>query len=68
MREASRGGRKRRRAADRREIGRIEDRVAAGAVEGLMGQIAEFIDEEADLSDADQMARADFGRKMQVGG
>ena len=48
------------------EIGRIENRVAARAVERLMGQIAQFVDEETDLSDVDEMARADLGGTMQL--
>ena len=51
-------GWKRRRAADRLEIGVIEDRVAARAVERLMGQMAQFDDEETDLSDMNEVARA----------
>ena len=66
MRQASRRGWKRCRAADRREIGGIKAWVAARAVEGLMGQIAEFIDEEAYLSDVNQMARAGLWRNMQL--
>ena len=52
MRKASRRSGKRRRAADRREIRGIEGRVAARAIDRLMGQISHFIDKEADLSDA----------------
>ncbi len=66
MRQASRRGGKRRRAADRLDIGRIEDRVAARAVECLMGQLAELIDEETDLSDVNEVARSGLRRNMQL--
>ena len=59
MRQASRRGWKWRRAADRRDIDGIEDRIAARPVDRLMGEIAHLIDEEADLSDVYQMACAD---------
>ena len=62
MRLASRRGWKRCRAADRREIGGIKAWVAARAVEGLMGQIAEFIDDGVTgvlVPEADPPALAD---------
>src|ERR1700730_14248198 len=49
MRKASRRGGKRRRAADRREPRGIEGGLAARAVERLMREIAQFIDEKTDL-------------------
>jgi len=66
MRQASRRGGERCRAADRFEIGRIEDRVAARVVERLMGQMPELIDEETDLPDVDEVARAGLRRNMQL--
>ena len=66
MRQAPWRGWKRCRVADRLEIGVIEDRVAARAVERLMGQMTQFIDEKTDLSDVNEVARAGLGRNMQV--
>ena len=66
MRQASWGGRKRRRTADGREPRGIEGGLAARAVDRLMGEIAHFIDEKTDLPYTNQMARAEFRRKMQL--
>ena len=68
MRKASWGGGKWRRAADRREPRGIESGLAAGAVERLMGEIAQFIDEETDLSHGNQAIGAEVWRQMQLAG
>ena len=68
MRQASWGGGKWRRAADRREPRGIEGGLAARAVERLMREIAQFIDEKTDLSHANQVIARGVPAEDAIGG
>ena len=68
MRQASRRGWKRGRAVNRREPRRIEGGIAARAVERLMGQIAQLVDEQTNLTDVNEVVRAHPWRQMQLPG